>query len=340
MRIAFAGTPAFAATALQALLDAGYEVCVVLTQPDRPAGRGQHLQPAPVKRLALEHGIAVLTPTSLRVERGAEETLRALAQLHALAPDVLVVAAYGLLLPAGVLQLPRGLPLAGGTVGAINIHASLLPRWRGAAPVVRAIEAGDQRTGITIMQMDEGLDTGPILLMEAIDIDAEASAGVLTEQLAILGARLIVTALQQIELGRLKPRPQPSEGVSYARKVEKAEAWIDWRQSAECLARRVRAFDPFPGACSSMGGQTIKIWRAHATDAPPVSPPGAEPSAPGTVQAVGANGVLVACAEGSLLLEQLQRAGSRRMQARDFLARTPIAVGARWTTPEQVVDAQ
>jgi methionyl-tRNA formyltransferase len=187
--------------------------------------------------------------------------------------------------------------------------------------------------------MDVGLDTGPILLMEAIDIDPEATGGSLTEQLAQLGARLLVTALQEIALGRLRSHPQPSEGVVYARKVEKREAWIDWHEPAEQLAARVRAFDPFPGARSSIGGQTIKIWRAHAIHAPDFATPAAA-LPPGTVQAVGADGVLVACAHGSLRLEQLQRPGGRRLAAREFLAHTPIAVGARWRTPERATDAQ
>jgi len=338
MRIAFAGTPEFAATSLEALLAANYEICLVLSQPDRPAGRGQHLQASPVKRLALNHGIAVITPTSLRPQRAGPDAEQALAQLRVAAPDLLVVAAYGLLLPPAVLQLPRGLPLSGGRVAAINIHASLLPRWRGAAPVVRAIEAGDRRTGITIMQMDAGLDTGPILLMETIDIDPQATGGALTGQLAQLGARLIVTALQQIALGRLQASPQPSEGVTYAPKVEKAEAWIDWQQSAERLAARVRAFDPVPGARSSLGGVTIKIWRAYATRAAQLSS-GVKPTLPGTVQAVGADGVLVACGEGSLCLQQMQRAGGRRLPVREFVLRTPIEVGARWVTPEPAGDA-
>jgi len=338
MRIAFAGTPAFAATALQALLTAGYEICLVLSQPDRPAGRGQQLQAAPVKRLALERAIPVITPSSLRVERAGEEAEQALARLHTAEPDVLVVAAYGLLLPSQVLQLPRGLALPNGSVGAINIHASLLPRWRGAAPVVRAIEAGDQQTGITIMQMDAGLDTGPILLMESLDIGPEETAGQLTERLASLGGRLIVTALRQIAQGELPSRAQPSEGVVYAHKVQKREAWIDWRESAERLAARVRAFDPFPGACTRIAGQTIKVWRARALAAPRRRA-GTDAASPGIVLAVGSDGVLVACGDGVLRLEQLQRPGGKRIESREFLARTPIAVGVKFDTPEQDADA-
>ena len=337
MRIAFAGTPDFAATALQALLASGYEVCLVLCQPDRPAGRGQQVQAAPVKRLALEHAIPVLSPSSLRAERAGDEAEQALAQLRAAQPDVLVVAAYGLLLPENVLQIPRGLALPDGLVGAINIHASLLPRWRGAAPVVRAIEAGDRQTGITIMQMDAGLDTGPILLMESIEIGAQETAGELTERLALLGARLIVTALRQIARCQLRSRAQPTEGIVYARKVQKREAWIDWREPAERLAARVRAFDPFPGACGRIAGQSIKLWRAQPVVASgPAS--GAHASLPGTVLQASAEGLLVACGEGLLRLEQLQRPGGRRLEAREFLARTPIAPGAKWDPPEQAGD--
>lgn len=331
MRIAFAGTPAFAATSLGALLDAGFEVGLVLSQPDRPAGRGQHLQPSAVKRLALDRGIPTLSPASLRPERAGAQAELTLQQLHAAAPDVLVVAAYGLLLPQTVLDLPRGLPLGRGSIGAINIHASLLPRWRGAAPVVRAIEAGDTRTGISIMQMDAGLDTGPILLTEAVDIGPSITAGELTEILAQLGGRLIVTALREIEHGGLQARAQPDEGVTYARKVEKREAWIDWNEPAARLASRVRAFDPFPGACSSMGGQTIKFWRARALAASTV--PSAALATPGTIQAIGAEGIVVACGQGSLCLTQLQRPGGRRLAAPEFLAGTPVAVGARWRSP-------
>jgi len=333
MRIAFAGTPAFAATALQALLGAGFEVCLVLCQPDRPAGRGQQLQPAAVKRLALQRSIPVFTPSSLRTDRAGPQAEQALQALAAAAPDVLVVAAYGLILPEAVLAMPRGLAVGNATVGAINIHASLLPRWRGAAPVVRAIEAGDRQTGITIMQMDAGLDTGPILLMEAIDIGPEVTAGTLTEELAQLGGRLMVTALRDIGQGRLQARPQPADGVVYARKVEKREAWIDWNESAERLAARVRAFDPFPGACSSIGGHTIKIWRAHVLGVPPAAG-GSSAIVPGAVHCVGAEGIVVACGQGFLCLTQLQRAGGRRLQAREFLAGIPIAAGARWLTLE------
>lgn len=336
MRIAFAGTPAFAATALAALLDSGFAVCLALSQPDRPAGRGQHLQPSPVKRLALAHGIPVLTPASLRPDRGGAAALEALAQMRALAPDVLIVAAYGLLLPEAVLLLPRGLPLAQGSAGAINIHASLLPRWRGAAPIVRAIEAGDARTGISIMQMDAGLDTGPILLTESLAIGPTTTAGELTEQLAQLGGRLIVAALRQAEQGHLRAQPQPASGVVYANKVQKREAWIDWALSAQAIAARVRAFDPFPGACGMLNGSVVKVWRAHAPARVPAVAPGQ--AQPGTVLECGPEGIAVACgtepsapaADRWLWLTQLQRPGGKRLEAREFLAGTPIAPGTVW----------
>lgn len=332
MRIAFAGTPAFAAKALAALIEAGFEIVLALSQPDRPAGRGQQRQPSPVKRLALAHGIPVATPASLRPERGDPETGPALAQLREAQADVLVVAAYGLLLPAPVLALPQGLPLAsGGRASAINIHASLLPRWRGAAPIVRAIEAGDTRTGISIMQMDEGLDTGPVLLTAVLDIGSQTSAGELTEQLAALGAHTVVEALRAGAQGRLYARPQPAEGVLYARKVEKREAWVDWSEPAARIAARVRAFDPFPGACALWDGVTIKFWRAQV-EAPARDAP--ERLAPGTVVSSSVTGIRVACGPGGrerINLIELQRPGGRRMDVRAFLAGQTVAPGGVWS---------
>jgi len=347
LRLAFAGTPEFAAVGLAALFAAGFDVGLVLSQPDRPAGRGQRLQASPVKRLALAHGVPVLTPASLRPEKGGAAADEALAGLRDLAPDALVVAAYGMLLPESVLQLPRGLPLADGSrAGAINIHASLLPRWRGAAPVVRAIEAGDARTGITIMQMDAGLDTGPILLAEGLDIAPDCSAGELTGALAVLGARLVVAALQAAAHGGLRARPQAAQGACYARKVEKREAWIDWTAPAPVLAARIRAFDPFPGACSRLAGTPIKVWRARALD--PAADGPAVP--PGTIVATGPEGIVVACgpapasdrpaapAAGLLCLTQLQRPGGRRLDARAFLGGASIAAGMAWQGPEAEAD--
>jgi methionyl-tRNA formyltransferase len=337
MRIAFAGTPAFAAAALSALLEAGYEVGLVLCQPDRPAGRGQRLQPGPVRKLALERGIAALVPASLRPERGGDEARAAVACLREYAPDVLVVAAYGLLLPEAVLRIPAGLAVvrddgSAGRAGAVNVHASLLPRWRGAAPVVRAIEAGDARTGISIMEMEAGLDTGPVLLSRAVDIDPAATAGTLTAELAALGGRMMVETLQLAARGALRARAQPSAGATYARKVEKHERWIDWELPADVLARKLRAFDPFPGACALLGGTVIKLWRGHALEA---WPPGeAASAAPGGIVAAGPEGLIVRCgpqagpAPSWLCVTELQRPGGRRLAAREFLAAIPIVPGS------------
>ena len=323
MRIAYAGTPAFAATGLAALLDAGFDVGLVLSQPDRPAGRGQRLQTSPVKALALERGIPVCTPASLRPDRGGDDAAIARDRLRALAPDVLVVAAYGLLLPEDVLQLPQGIPAGTQRVTAVNIHASLLPRWRGAAPVVRAIEAGDVRTGITIMQMDAGLDTGPMLRWESVDIPPDISAGTLTERLAELGGRLVVETLRALGRGEVRPQAQPAEGVTYAAKVRKSEAWLDWREPASRLAARVRAFDPFPGACGGIAGQTVKFWLAHPVD----QPTGAALPPPGTVLAADSAGLVVATGDGALRITRLQRPGGRQIDAREFFAAVPLAVG-------------
>ncbi|THF64547.1 methionyl-tRNA formyltransferase [Pseudothauera nasutitermitis] len=308
LKIAFAGTPEFAACALRALLAAGFRVPLVLTQPDRPAGRGMKLSPSPVKQVALEHGIAVDQPERLR-------TPEQRAALAAAAPDVLVVAAYGLLLPPEVLALPR--------LGCINIHASLLPRWRGAAPIHRAIEAGDTQTGITIMRMDEGLDTGPMLLSAALSIRADDTTGSLHDRLAALGAELVVDALRRLP-DSLPAIAQPDEGVTYAAKITKAEAAIDWRRPAVELERAIRAFDPFPGAWSTLNGTAIKVWGAQ--------PVGAE-GVPGTVLDAGPEGILVACGEGALRLTALQRPGSRRLGVRDFLAGFPVTVGECFAPP-------
>lgn len=319
LRVAFAGTPVFAATALRAMAQAGYEPVLVLTQPDRPAGRGLKLQPSPVKLLALAHGWAVQQPHGLRLDgRWADDAAAARAALQAAQPDVLVVAAYGLILPRWVLQLPR--------LGCLNIHASLLPRWRGAAPIQRAIEAGDACTGITIMQMDEGLDTGPIVLVEPLAIGPQESAGELHDRLAALGAELIVRALRLAEQGPLPQQPQPAEGVTYAAKVDKAEACLDWREPASVLARKVRAFDPVPGAWGWLDGAPLKVWRAHAESQ-------TAQATPGTVLAVDAGGVRVACGEGALVLTELQRAGGRRLPVADFVRGAPLRVGQSLAAP-------
>ena len=316
MRLVFAGTPEFAAVALQRLLQAGFDVPLVLTQPDRPAGRGLKLQPSPVKLLALDHGLQVAQPLSLRLDgKHPQDAAAAKWLLEDLKPDALVVAAYGLILPQWVLDLPRH--------GCFNIHASLLPRWRGAAPIHRAIEAGDAETGVTIMQMDAGLDTGDMLLREPLAIAPDDTTARLHDRLAALGARLMVEALELLACGGLRRTPQPVEGVTYARKIDKAEAEIDWTLPAALLARRVRAFDPFPGAFTRLAdGATLKVWSAQAL-------PGAG-GAPGTVLAVedGA-GVDVACGEGVLRLTELQRAGGKRLPVADFLHGAPLLAGQR-----------
>jgi methionyl-tRNA formyltransferase len=312
LRIAFAGTPAFAAAALERLLAAGFDVPLVLTQPDRPAGRGMKLQPSAVKALALARGIAVAQPRSLRLDgRWPDEAAAARAALAAVRPEAMVVAAYGLILPAWTLELPPR--------GCLNIHASLLPRWRGAAPIQRAIEAGDAEAGITIMQMDEGLDTGAMLLVEREPIRADDSTATLHDRLAALGGRLIVEALELAACGGLAAQPQPAEGVTYAHKIEKAEAAIDWSQPAAVIERRVRAFDPFPGASFGLDGEMVKLWRAAPAE-------GAGPA--GTVLDAGAGVLRVACGVGAIDLLQLQRPGGRRVGVRDFLAgRPPLVPG-------------
>ena len=305
MRVAFAGTPEFAAVALRALLAAGFEIPLVLTQPDRPAGRGQKLVASPVKQVALEHGIPVHQPERLKDPATHVPLIDA-------APDVLVVAAYGLILPQTVLDIPKQ--------GCLNIHASLLPRWRGAAPIQRAIEAGDAETGVTIMRMEAGLDTGPMLLAYSIKIGAGETAATLHDKLALLGGRLIVMALQQLE--GLQQVPQPAEGVTYASKIDKAEAAIDWTQPAELIERRIRAFDPFPGCTARIGDVTIKLWRAEMVT-------GA--GQPGEILAVAPEGITVACGEGALRLVELQKPGGRRLASADFLHGFPVAAGQRFS---------
>ncbi|KAF1048242.1 methionyl-tRNA formyltransferase [Xylophilus sp.] len=316
MRIVFAGTPEFARAALERLHAAGFDIPLVLTQPDRPAGRGLQLQASPVKQFALDHGIAVAQPRSLRLDgKHPDDAAAARAALVAAQADAMVVAAYGLILPQWVLDLPAR--------GCLNIHASLLPRWRGAAPIHRAIEAGDAETGVTIMQMDAGLDTGDMLLEERTAIRADDTTATLHDRLAALGARLVVEALEIAACGRLQPVPQPAEGVTYARKIEKAEARIDWQLPAAAIARRVRAFDPFPGpAFAAPGGEAVKVWaaRAEAGDAA---------AAPGTVLSADADGVRVQCGGGTALRATLlQRAGGRRLPAGDFLRGFTLGAGA------------
>jgi methionyl-tRNA formyltransferase len=318
MRVVFAGTPEFAATALGALIDGGFTIALVLSQPDRPAGRGMKLVASPVKTLALQHGLDVATPQTLSLKKGGAAAEAAHAQLRAVRADVLVVAAYGLILPQAVLDIPAGV---GRGLTAINIHASLLPRWRGAAPVARALEAGDEATGITLMQMDAGLDTGPMLAREVVAIGPEATAGSLTATLAALGARMIVDALRHPD--ELVPELQPELGVTYAHKLDKAEAWLDFMEPAEVLARRIRAFDPFPVASASWRETPLKLWAARASSVP-------TNAAAGTVVAIDAHGIHVATGEGNLCLTELQRAGGKRLPAKAFVAGTPLAVGDRF----------
>jgi len=310
-RIAFAGTPAFACVALEALVEAGHEVALVLTQPDRPAGRGLKVQPSPVKALAEARAIRVVQPRGLRLDgRHAEDAAAAREALLAAAPEAIVVAAYGLILPPWVLELPPR--------GCLNIHASLLPRWRGAAPIHRAVEAGDAQTGITIMQMDAGLDTGPMLLVDTMPIRANDTTGTLQERLAALGGRLIVKALA--DGARLVPQPQPSLGITYASKIEKREAVIDWSAPAAVIERRLRAFDPFPGATTVIGRETVKCWRARLVVATGV----AAGAGPGEVLGLERDAIRVACGSGALDLLELQRPGGRRITAAEFLQRTPV----------------
>jgi methionyl-tRNA formyltransferase len=297
VRIAFAGTPEFAVPALEALSRA-HQLVGVLTQPDRPRGRGRHPASSAVKHRALDSSLPIAQPISLR-----DPTERAV--LEAWRPDALVVVAYGLLLPSEVLSLP---PL-----GCINLHASLLPRWRGAAPVQRALLSGDARTGVSIMQMDAGLDTGPVLLQRSIPIEPDITAGLLENRLAQVGAEMLIETLAALTAGTLVPQAQPLEGVSYASKLTKAEAAIDWNQSAERIERQVRAFNPRPIAESRLGPEVLRIFSAHALpEAPSTQMP------PGTVLEVRPDAVVVACGAGQLAVTALQRPGRAVVSARDF----------------------
>ncbi|MBI5259649.1 MAG: methionyl-tRNA formyltransferase [Burkholderiales bacterium] len=310
MRIAFAGTPEFAAVALEHLVAAGHEVALVLTQPDRPAGRGLKLQPSPVKALALRHGIAVAQPRSLRLDgKYPEDAAAAREALVGAGPTLMVVAAYGLILPQWVLDLPPR--------GCLNIHASLLPRWRGAAPIHRAVEAGDAETGITIMQMDAGLDTGDMLLIGTEPILPDDTTATLHDRLATLGGSLIVQALARPALART---PQPADGITYAHKIDKAEAPIDWALPAAVIERRVRAFDPFPGCSFMHEGEVTKLWRARVV-------PGA--GTPGDVLAAEHGNLVVACGQQALQLLTLQRPGGRRVDDAGFLQSRPLHAGQR-----------
>ncbi|HEY7607949.1 MAG TPA: methionyl-tRNA formyltransferase [Alphaproteobacteria bacterium] len=299
MNLVFMGTPDFSVPALEALIAAGYRVIAVYTQPPRPAGRGQKEQPSPVQRAAEAHGLTVRSPKSLRDEA-------AQAEFKALGADLAVVAAYGLILPKAILDAPLR--------GCLNIHASLLPRWRGAAPIQRAIEAGDAETGITIMVMDEGLDTGPMLLKESVPIAPATTAGALHDALAVLGAKLIVRAVAGLVDESLIPVPQPAEGVTYAKKIAKEETRLDWHAPAAVLERRIRAFNPVPGAWFEARGERIRVLRGAAEAA-------RAGAAPGTVLDAEFR---IACGEGALRPLELQRAGKAPMDAAAFLRGFPL----------------
>jgi methionyl-tRNA formyltransferase len=302
LRLVFAGTPEFAVPSLVASLDARDSLLAVYTQPDRPAGRGRQLQPSPVKVLAAEHGVEVRQPESLR-DPVAREALRALE------PDLVIVVAYGMLLPQKILDIPR--------YGCWNVHASLLPRWRGAAPIQRAVEAGDAQTGVCLMQMEKGLDTGPVLLRRATPIGPEETAGELHDRLARLGADLLRDGLGLLRSGlQPLPQPQPEAGATYASKLDKAEARLDWSQPAALLARKIRAYSPWPVAEAVLAGERVRLHRARALEAVAVG-------APGTVMATQREGIDVACGEGVLRITRLQREGGRELAAIDYLNARP-----------------
>jgi methionyl-tRNA formyltransferase len=313
MKVIFAGTPEFAAQALASLHAAGFEIPLVLTQPDRPAGRGLQLHASAVKQFALAHGIEVLQPLSLRQDSAdpvrAEQARAAHARLLATDYDVMVVAAYGLILPRSTLDIKP----------CINIHGSLLPRWRGAAPIHRAIEAGDEETGVTIMQMEEGLDTGPMMMIERIAIEPADTTASLHDKLAALGARMIVAALGKMEHGVLEAVAQPEAGVTYAAKISKEEGRLDFSLSAQELSRKIRAFNPFPGAHAQVNGVPIKVWGAEALAADSRALPGQVLAADAT------HGIVVACKRGTLRLTELQKPGGKRLRAAEFLKGFPLA---------------
>jgi methionyl-tRNA formyltransferase len=324
LRVGFAGTPPFAATALAAILEAGFSVPVVLTQPDRPRGRGLALAPSPVKQCALAHAIPCLQPPELKTEAARNPVL-------AIAADVLVVAAYGLILPPAVLAWPR--------YGCLNIHASRLPRWRGAAPIQRAIATGDTMTAITIMQMDAGLDTGPMLEVVAVPIAPRETTGTLHDKLAVAGAQAIVSTLRRLDRERaLTSAPQPTTGVTYANKVGRADAALDWTRPAEELDRVIRAMDPAPGAFTRLGTQEVKIWAAIPAAAPAAAtaPNAAAPyAAPGTVLALDRDGIHVACGQGVLRLTCVQPAAGKRMAAMAYAAGRALSVGTCFGTASE-----
>ncbi len=303
MRVIFAGTPEFAAAALKTLIAAGHDIPLVLTQPDRPAGRGMKPRMSPVKEVALAHGLAVAQPDNLKTD----EARRPIAEADA---DVMVVAAYGLILPQAVLDMPR--------LGCVNIHASLLPRWRGAAPIHRAIEAGDTETGITLMRMDAGLDTGAMLSRAAVPILGTDTTGSLHDRLAELGAAEIVALLPRLAAGQVSATPQDNSLATYAAKIGKEESRLDWSLPAAVLDRRIRAFNPFPGATALWRGEPLKLWRAR---------PVAGRGQPGAVLEVDKGDFTVACGENALAIQEVQKAGGKRQPVAAFLAGNPLAPG-------------
>ena len=367
MRVIFAGTPEFARVALERLHASGHTIALVLSQPDRPAGRGMKLQASAVKQFAMEHGIPVAQPRSLRLDGKYPEDAAAARQAIADAQaDVMVVAAYGLILPQWVLDdMAPTLPVARGLLppegahfplgrpggeavsssvvreatsvgarkfGCLNIHGSLLPRWRGAAPIHRAIEAGDTETGVTIMQMDAGLDTGDMLLVHSMPILPTDTTASLHDRMAALGGDLIVMALDMAAAGRLEPVPQPVLGVTYAHKIEKHEGAIDWRLDAANIVRRVRAFNPFPGATAALNGEVLKVWGAQLAD-------GIAPQGPGAILAVAPEGIAVAAMHSIVILTELQRPGGKRLAVADFLRGFDVEVGMQFDLPPLVTGA-
>jgi methionyl-tRNA formyltransferase len=304
MKIIFAGTPEFAAQALTALLtDTTHEIGLVLTQPDRPAGRGMKLTPSPVKQVAQAYRLPVYQPQTLKTAEAAQT----LVDLQA---DMMIVAAYGLILPQRILDIPR--------YGCLNIHASLLPRWRGAAPIQRAILAGDKETGITIMQMDAGLDTGDMLLAQVVPIKPHDTAASLHDTLALCGAQAIINTLQNFPHYYAARQPQPQTGVTYAEKLTKEEAHLNWSLPAQTLERQIRAFNPFPGAYALYEGQILKLWQASLVR---------QSGQPGEILSVDKQGITIACQQEALCIKRLQRAGSKQMEAADFLAGFPVEIG-------------
>lgn len=303
MKIVFAGTPEFASVALRAIKQTGHDIRLVLTQPDRPAGRGMKLQPSAVKKTALEYGIPVEQPVSLKINgKYGDEACRVYERIRLIAPDVMIVVAYGLILPKQILDIPA--------YGCLNIHASLLPRWRGAAPIQRAIEAGDRETGISIMQMEEGLDTGPVLMRKSIAIDKNINANQLHDQLAELGGKMIVSVLAQLDT--LVPIVQNESEANYAPKILKEEATLDFTLDATAITDKIRAFNPFPGCIAHYNDVPVKIWKAEIGD-PNIKMPA------GKVLSADENGIVVACGKGTLNILELQKPGGKRMPASEFI---------------------